>query len=622
MGSSTDYSKVIAQQVGQANLPKAPISQEYSNLYGSAAPDIMRALLNVQSLGNSYINTPGNNKSTYVPTNPSPVGGFGYTVAPSASNPTGVAGGSGTAGGNGAGGANAGGTGNANFNISPYSFGAAANPNASVAPAAAPTVNGYSGGFTSVYGDKLKAAGLDPSTLAGNATFGSLLSSGKLTSDQVQSILGSTYSTDPANDPDVQSQYNNWVKNQPANASFGSAGPPSITDWYSQFGPLGANVNAYSPNDVTSFQSALSALPKDVNSPSGSPYYLQNGQFTDANGNVLGSSGGSTGTPGASSNNTGSGVNISDNGLPGGVNVPGVSTAFGGDPSGGMASLLQALGLSSNILGGQQALTNPQNLNQAGATAASGLGQGANLTNPINSLLGNANGNPLGLSPQTNDTFSAITKLADQQLQKTQADTRESALQQGTSRSTGESYAEAQNNAASIPSLVAALSQAGNAATSNQLQAGSNNTSLLNTLLGSQNTQLGQQANNLFSGENAVQGIQNTVNTGNSNNLQGNQSLNALLAQLGLGNSSQTNTYNTAIGAENQQAAQGTINQQISILQQLLGGGLNLAGSGIPGSSVNTSLSPNSSSGNGLGGDLSGIGSILGGLSGLMAAFG
>lgn len=289
----------------------------------------------------------------------------------------------------------------------------------------------------------------------------------------------------------------------------------------------------------------------------------------------------------------GGSVNVGPNGQPNGVNIPGVQYAGGAQ---GFADLNPAIGsLLQGIMGG------PQQVGNSGFQATQ-----ANLSGVPNST---------NLTPGTSQGFDAISSILQRQFDRNIADTRERALDTGTSRSTGAGVQENDLRAAQLPQLAAALQQVRQGEVGNQLnQAGLQQQGLLaNAGLANQYGLGGAQLDIGTQLQNVANILQNQGQVGGL--------LTGQLGQTGQGlqnnqfNAQQGNAYNLAAGGMNQQAAQQSIQNQLQSLLALFSGGLGLASQGIPtgGANVNIGNAPNN---NNVGSTLGGIGSILSAMSG------
>lgn len=63
-GAAPNYRNEMTTALGQANLPKSPLAQDFNNRILSASPSIFEALLNAQNLGNSAFGGPGSPQRT------------------------------------------------------------------------------------------------------------------------------------------------------------------------------------------------------------------------------------------------------------------------------------------------------------------------------------------------------------------------------------------------------------------------------------------------------------------------------------------------------------------------------------------------------------------------------
>lgn len=700
MGSSNvNYTNQINSALQQANLPKSPLSQEYSNLFGNASPGLMNALTNIQSLGNSYINSNGA-ASIYQPQsanwNPPPAfgslnqqNGQSQLAKTGANDWNGVfaqgnilpyQGGGGTTSIPGSGPSySVVGQPPANNDVIPNSVpqasssqlpsGFGTNPDGSYSmwnaaiQGVAPYNNGWTyllqnpnNSFSQLSPQQLAQLQVNPSNPASGTIPGLngqivgyspqvvqyLGSSSQLaaqsTFQQLQQIIQSGQQLTPAQ----EAQWNDALNTMGQGWSSITAQPAFGQQPYGMTTlPNGGQVATAPFNNPSEFLQngqITWGSPQGLGNPPNTGYAgsvpgNQNGPYGPNNPAPGGGGSNLTGPFGTSGGGGPSGVSVGANGLPNGVNIPGVTQA-NPDVSSLFNAIAQNIGLlGSNALNSYQTvnpnLINPNSIPQATSNFSPTQ---ANLSGVPNSTT---------LSPQTSQGFNAIQSILNQQLQKEIGDTRESGIGTGTSNSSGEGYAEAQLNAAALPQLSNALSQLYQTSVGNQLNQASlqqsgllSNAGLANQYglggaqLSSANT-LGNASNILQGfGQNAnaqigAGGVNNTAISNFNNllatlsgqNISGSSSLENILSQLSQFNAGANNSYNLSTGLTNQATAQSNINNQLQQLMTLFGGGLGLASQGIPGGSANVNIGNTLPQGGGVGGALSGIGGLLQGLS-------
>jgi hypothetical protein len=525
MGSSNvDYKQQIDQGLAQSNLPKAPLAQEYSNLFGNASPGLMNALMNVQNLGNSFVNSNNASFKPYSPGQANPTGMFGL-------GPTGQ--GQGTV--NDAYNWLFNTVGNHKANASPANpnqgFSSTNSVNRPNVPQASPLPDGYTMGSGADYGagyyngSKIQGKTTDQNgDPAWQLASGELIPWSQATSDAIDQNATANYYKQFPSSPSNPTYSSSGQVNRPSTGSSSNPNDPyGLFAGFSNFfgpnagidpntgAPSGFNKSSFGPNSNLPFDWSSATpmllnprpgtqLPRDPNNPT-QPY--QPGTYPT--------------TPISSS---GSSANLA-NGLPNGISIPDLITAFQGDTGGAINGLGNAANSTASML--QQILgMNPGSLQSIGQNGGANLGLSnpnqqiqqllsmvgnnyqnvatPNVNNPnfsqqllqpqsVNSNFNpqmaqpgnvNANFNPTQanlsgvpnstqLSPQNSSAFDAISQMLNQQNAKNIGDIRERDLQTGTARSTGAGYDEATYRAQALPQLASSLENVRNQEVGNQL---------------------------------------------------------------------------------------------------------------------------------------------------------
>jgi len=154
-----------------------------------------------------------------------------------------------------------------------------------------PSVPGYTGGFHPAYPN---VGGVDLSQYMGQGLrFSDLVNQGILTQAQVNQFWGQPADYDPMSDPNVTSQYNDYVNSMKTVTGANQSQIPDLQTWYNTMAIGGTNLDTYAANDNNALEAALANIrAKQANTPiptmdPSQARYLQGGILRDGNGNLI-----------------------------------------------------------------------------------------------------------------------------------------------------------------------------------------------------------------------------------------------------------------------------------------------------------------------------------------------